>query len=423
MKGVGAWIVKAATTTERGRWSAWILLPTLLIQQSQSDDYTRYELNDPATHAFHIIYDVSATTPGAQRYFNAVRAGATETVHGVYDRMTGAPLRWELVEGERARREGLPNAPLENRYIMVHLARAVPKDGEARVRIDKTYMDTASYFARGDTIVFTRSLGIKRNSVVLPLGYELIGVNHPSQIVQEADGRIRVSFMNLGTAAVPYTVRARKLPRVPAPSSQAKWTPPPAPAGTPGAAQPVSERAFQDREIVYFLNQPETHSFRLYHDYTETREGTDRYLNVVRAGSAVSNPSARVLDTGAQLRVETLRNDEIEKRGIDIGRTAGQPAEVVVVWFDPVKKGQSVRLRIEETYTDAGRYTLQDGELVWDRGFGRPANALVLPAGWYVTTSAMPATVSLESDGRVRLNYRNDRPDELQVFLKARRRE
>ena len=136
-------------------------------------------------------------------------------MHGVYDRMTGAPLRWELVEGEQARREGLPNAPLEGRYIMVHLARAVPKDGEARVRIDKTYMDTASYFARGDTIVFTRSLGIKRNSVVLPLGYELIGVNHPSQIVQEADGRIRVSFMNLGTAAVPYTVRGRKLPRVP----------------------------------------------------------------------------------------------------------------------------------------------------------------------------------------------------------------
>ena len=46
----------------------------------------------------------------------------------------------------------------------------------------------------------------------------------------------------------------------------------------------VSERAFQDREIVYFLKSPETHAFSLYHDYTETREGTDRYVNVVRAG-------------------------------------------------------------------------------------------------------------------------------------------
>ena len=37
----------------------------------------------------------------------------------------------------------------------------------------------------------------------------------------------------------------------------------------------LSERARQDREIVYFLNPPETHSFDLYHDYTEAREGVD----------------------------------------------------------------------------------------------------------------------------------------------------
>ena len=63
----------------------------------------------------------------------------------------------------------------------------------------------------------------------------------------------------------------------------------------------VSERAFQDREIVYFLKQPETHAFSLYHDYTETREGVDKYVNVVRAGSTVSEPSAKMLDTGEVL--------------------------------------------------------------------------------------------------------------------------
>jgi len=30
------------------------------------------------------------------------------------------------------------------------------------------------------------------------------------------------------------------------------------------------ERAHHDREIVYFLQQPETHAFRLYQDYTES---------------------------------------------------------------------------------------------------------------------------------------------------------
>ena len=44
-------------------------------------------------------------------------------------------------------------------------------------------------------ITFDRSLGITKNSVVLPLGYELIAVNYPSQIRIEDDGRIAVSFI------------------------------------------------------------------------------------------------------------------------------------------------------------------------------------------------------------------------------------
>jgi hypothetical protein len=81
----------------------------------------------------------------------------------------------------------------------------------------------------------------------------------------------------------------------------------------------LNERAHQDREIVYFLQQPETHSFDLYHDYTESRPGVDRYLNVVRGGSRASNPSALILDTGEKLTVETLRGAQITAAGVDIG--------------------------------------------------------------------------------------------------------
>src|SRR5262249_38775422 len=73
----------------------------------------------------------------------------------------------------------------------------------------------------------------------------------------------------------------------------------------------LSERAHQDREIVYLLREPETHAFDLYHDYTESREGTDKYLNVVRQGSTVSNPGARILDTGAALKSEILKGEAI----------------------------------------------------------------------------------------------------------------
>ena len=183
----------------------------------------------------------------------------------------------------------------------------------------------------------------------------------------------------------------------------------------------VSERAFQDREIVYFLKEPTTHAFSLYHDYTESREGTDKYLNVVRAGSTVSDPSARNLDTGEALKVETLKGDAITRAGIDIGEAVTAHSEVVVIRFPAVKKGTSIRLRIEETYTDPARYALIDGQLMWNRSFGRPRNDVVLPAGWRVTTSSIPTTVSMTEDGRVRLAFVNPRPDSIDVFVKARR--
>jgi hypothetical protein len=81
-----------------------------------------------------------------------------------------------------------------------------------------------------------------------------------------------------------------------------------------------------------------------------------------------------------------------------------------------------VRLRIAETYTDPGRYRLERDELVWDRTLGRPRNAVVLPVGWYLTACSIPATVGETSDGRIRLDFVNPRPDEIAVLLKARRR-
>jgi len=187
----------------------------------------------------------------------------------------------------------------------------------------------------------------------------------------------------------------------------------------------LSERAHQDRTIVYFLQPPETHAFDLYHDYTESRPGVDRYLNVVRTGSRASNPSAKVLDTGETLTVETRRGEELLKAGLHTGESAEEiPAdsEVVVIGFPPVPKDGSVRLRISETYTDPKSYRLDGDELVFDRTFGRPRNAVVLPSGWYLTASSIPAMVSETPDGRIRLDFVNPRPDEIAVLIKARRR-
>jgi hypothetical protein len=415
--------------------------PTVAVAQSfrqtQTDDYTRYELLEPGSASFRIIYDVSATAAGTRHYFNTIRAGAEARVHGVLDLATGRPLEWRVVGGADARALGMENASPDARYIAVTLARPVPAGGQGRIRIDKTYRDTASYRVAADRVVFERSLGIDRNAIVLPAGYELVAANFPAQVALETDRRIKVSFMNAGPAAVPLRIEGRRLPARPTgglaqPDAGRAPTPdrplsPVAPTSAPDPSQArvgftFTERAFEDRDITYFLEQPETHAFRLYHDYTETRAGMDRYLNVVRAGSRVSDPKATLLDRGQELRVETLRGPEITGRGVDIGGPVTPESEVVVIWFDPVPAGGSARLRIEETYTDPGRYLLAGDELVWDRSFGRPRNTVVLPEGWYLTASAIPAVVSLTDDGRIRLRFVNDRPGEIGVFLKGRRR-
>jgi hypothetical protein len=190
----------------------------------------------------------------------------------------------------------------------------------------------------------------------------------------------------------------------------------------PPLAARLGERAAETRDIVYFLRPPESHAFDLYHDYTETREGVDRYLNIVRAGSTVSDPSANILDTGEPLSTRILVGDQITKAGLEISEPVTPTTQVVLISFPPVKRGQSIRLRIRETYTDSARYRIDQDQLVWDRTFGRPTNAMVLPAGWYLTHSAVPATISLTDDGRIRLDFMNPRLDEIGVLVLAKRR-
>ena len=369
----------------------------------EADGYTRYELLAPATHKFRIVYEITAATPGATHYYNPIRPGSTASDEQVFDRATGAPLKFREVDGATA---GMADARPEDRFIEVTLARPVPSaGGGGRVLIDKTYEDARSYHEDGGTIVFDRSLGVQRNAIVLPPGYVLVTCNYPAQVLQEPDGRIKVAFWNNTPAQAPLRLTARPVAGLPsAPSSM---------------AAKLDERAHQNRNIVYRLNPPETHSFALTHDYTEARPGIARYVNVVRPGSRVTSPSGRDLDTGAPLRFEVVHGAAVGAADPEI-RDAGPDAEAVVFSFDPVPPGGSRRLRFAETYADPARYTVVAGELVWHRSLGRADNAVVLPAGWVLTNSSVPATVS-EDDGRVRLDFINPRTDEVDTIITARK--
>ena len=183
-----------------------------------------------------------------------------------------------------------------------------------------------------------------------------------------------------------------------------------------------TERAYQDREILYELGPPESHSFRITHDYTERKEGTKYYFNIVREGSHVSDPESIDLDTGENLKHEVISGKQVKERQlgpVDVNDNA----EVVVTHFARgLAKGTTNRVRLKETYSDPKSYYLDGDELVWDRTFGRLRNTVVLPAGWYLTTSASPGTIQTLEDGRVAVYVVNTRSDEVRVYLRARRR-
>ena len=413
----------ATVKVEAASDGVYVASPVL---QSEADEYTRYELLAPESGSFRITYEVTATTPSARYFYNPIRKGSAASDERVRDAATGAALHFDIVSGREARKDPLmADAEPDARYIRVALARAVPANGQARIVIEKTYKDPKSYHRNGGSIVFERSLSIRRNKVVLPQGYEVSDLNVPSQILVEADGRIAVSFLNAGTAESLFVVRAIKDAQagpqaLPKPLGQKRsWE---SPFEGETEQDRLSERAHQDREIVYFLQQPETHSFRLYHDYTERRSGVSAYVNVVREGSIATDPEAVLLDTGQVLKVQEMSGRDVTTAGLDGGESLPPNARAIVIAFDPVKPGQSVRLRITETYTAPASYRLEGDELVFDRSLGRPRNAVVLPTGWYVTHSATPTTVTALPDGRQRLDYWDDRPEPVDVLVKAQRR-
>lgn len=166
-----------------------------------AEEMTLYELLPPDTHQFAITYDVTATREGSPFFLNPIRKGAVATKERVIERSTGAALQFETVSGD----DGMD-------YLKVHLPGPVPKGGETRIRIFKTYTDAKSYYLKDGLLVFDRPFGIRRDVVVLPAGWELTGSASPAIVSTQEDGRARISYLNDRDDQLPVKVTARRLP-------------------------------------------------------------------------------------------------------------------------------------------------------------------------------------------------------------------
>ncbi|MEK6323011.1 MAG: hypothetical protein AABN33_15165 [Acidobacteriota bacterium] len=193
---------------------------TARAQFISADTYTRYELLAPDSHQFKIYYEVTETMPGTKFHFNAIREGSDASDESVIDLASGKPLKFEVVTGTQAAEasgdKSNPQAERFNpasKYIQVHLAHPVPARGEYRLEIIKTYKDDKSYYTEGDAIVFKRALGIPRDSVVLPPGYEIVSSSVATQVLSQGDGRLKLAFVNPGSGGqLEVTIKARRLP-------------------------------------------------------------------------------------------------------------------------------------------------------------------------------------------------------------------
>ena len=179
-------------------------------------------------------------------------------------------------------------------------------------------------------------------------------------------------------------------------------------------------RAEQDREIHYWLLDPDSHQFKISHDFTVSLAGQKYVHSFVRKGSVVTKSVVIDLNTGKELETYNVTGKSVNALGYYPEPTDPESVVVQGNLDHALAEGESVRVRVIETYTDPVGYRIDGNELVWDRTLGRPYNDVTLPQGWMLTSTSVPAIISMDAEGRLVCRYTNPRNDEIHVVIKAK---
>ncbi len=190
-------------------------------------------------------------------------------------------------------------------------------------------------------------------------------------------------------------------------------------AATLGLMFPASAEA-QTSYTLYELLEPGSAKFKITYDVTTAREGTEFYLNAIRAGSVATDESVIDLSTGEELVFEVISGKEAKEQGLGSPRTPDDNHYIKVHLAQPIPSGGEARLRIIKTYEDPESYSVDGDTVVFDRGLGIRANAVVLPPGYELVGSRTPGIATTLDDGRVKVSFLNDRDDQLAVRVVGR---
>jgi len=179
-------------------------------------------------------------------------------------------------------------------------------------------------------------------------------------------------------------------------------------------------RAEQDREIHYWLLDPDSHQFKISHDFTVSLAGQKYVHSFVRKGSVVTKSVVIDLNTGKELETYNVTGKSVNALGYYPEPTDPESVVVQGNLDHALAEGESARVRVIETYTDPVGYRIDGNELIWDRTLGRPYNDVTLPQGWMLTSTSVPAIISMDAEGRLVCRYTNPRNDEIHVVIKAK---
>ncbi|HEX9637307.1 MAG TPA: hypothetical protein VGB99_07220 [Acidobacteriota bacterium] len=189
--------------------------PADSVHRAEQDREITYWLLDPARHQFRFAHDFNITRPGQTVAHSFVRAGSTVSEDITFiDLDSGRRLKTRKISGAAVNALELYPEPSEPDSVVVEgaLLEPVPEGGSVRIRVIETYTDTERYRLQDGKLVWDRTLGRPRNTVMLPQGWMLTHCSTPASVSEDAQGRIVLRLDNPRNDELHVVVRARRRP-------------------------------------------------------------------------------------------------------------------------------------------------------------------------------------------------------------------
>ena len=345
---------------------------------------TRYDIGDEAE--IRIVSDRIVEGAGVEEHLFSLSHGSIAERAVAVDRASGTVLS---------------SAPVGD-GLRISLGRTLGERAERRLRIEET-ADRSHYLRpHAAGLIFEHGLPPGRTVVVLPRGYVLASATVPVQAATE-DGRLKLGILHPGREPLPVRLEIEP--------------------GDPGAVRPIEGdfRAGDERNIVYWLEDPAAHRLRLALELLLDAPGQSHVFSVLLPRDQILDPVTLDVDRGLELPTRIV--SAAEAAGIPHA-PAPLPDDARVLVADlgyAVPEGGNARVRLYQTAINPGYELLEDGDLRLLRFLARPRTRIVLPSGWALTSLDQPALLHRDDEGRLVLDFLHLGGDRPSLTLTARR--